>query len=173
MRKALVFLVVMLVAVVICYGEAHAADILPDIYHAGVVVTVKGADTDGTGAGSDYRLGWVINSESLPIVVAWGHYDQAKLVEGIEIDQGGLGTSLVFPGMIPALRMDWHFNVFADAGKIEGEPVKFSTLTGSGVTFQIQENERFKTRLTLSGEYTDVAGMNIWSIRAGMEVEVK
>jgi len=166
---------VLIVALFLCFLPFVAqADVLPDIYHLGGQMTIKGCDTDGIGAGTDLRVGWIVNPTILaPQVRLWANWNEAKLIEGTQFDQGGAGTSLVFRDIIPELRLSLSFDVFAGLGKTEGEPVAFSTLTGGGISFRVAETEDMKTHLSLSGGYADVADINVWSIRAGISLELK
>lgn len=132
------------------------------IVYGGAQLLVKGGSTENIGAGTVVGFGQQINKK----LILWGNYEGFKTGEGVGIDNGLIGFTILTENLIHPLRSGLFLTVEGGLGKVEGEKVQFANLTSAGFYFNLSET----TKLWIGGNYSSTGESNIYSIQTGLSM---
>jgi len=154
----------LIVAVVLGAFLLSTPALAETMVYGGAQMLVKGGDTKELGGGSVLRIGKTLS----PRVIAWADFQAYKTGEGISVDNGFIGVSLLTETLVPAIKSGVFLTVEGGFGKLEDEPVNFASLTNAGLYFDFTD----KTRLWVGGAYSHTADLNVYSAQVGLSLNV-
>jgi len=134
------------------------------IIYGGGQFLLKGANTDEFGGGSVVGFGLKV-SEGL---IMWGQYAGFKTGEGVGVDNGLVGFSVLSEQLIPSLRSGLFLTVEGGLGKVEDTKLQFASLTNAGFYFDFSET----TKLWVGGGYSNTGEVSVYSVEAGMSMKL-
>jgi len=134
------------------------------IFYGGGQMLVKGGSTDRVGGGTVVGIGQQINKK----LIVWGSVDGFKTGEGVGVDNGFVGFSLLTERIILPLRSGLFLTVEGGIGKVEDEKVGFAKLTNAGFYFDLSKS----ARLWVGGGYSATGGVDVYSIETGLSMTI-
>lgn len=134
------------------------------IFYGGGQMLVKGGSTDEIGGGTVVAIGQRISKK----LIVWGSIDGFKTGEGVGVDNGFVGFSLLTDDLILPLRSGLFLTVEGGIGKVEDEKVGFANLTNAGFYFDLSES----ARLWVGGGYSATGGVDVYSIETGLSMVI-
>ena len=153
-RKLLILMALLAFSV----GLAQAKTIV----YGGMQVSIPGADTHEIGAGTMLAIGQEISEK----LIIWGNANAVKTGEGLSIDQGFAGFSLLTDKFFGIGGL--YLNMEGGLGKVEDEKVEFASLLGGGCFFDLSK----ETKLWLGAGQSKTGDVAIYSIQAGMSMSI-
>lgn len=156
MKKIAILGVLLLFAVSMAQAET--------IVYGGGQFLLKGANTNEFGGGTVVGFGLKV-SEGL---IMWGQYAGFKTGEGVGVDNGLVGFSVLSEQLIPSLRSGLFLTVEGGLGKVEDTKLQFASLTNAGFYFDLSET----TRLWVGGGYSNTGEISVYSVEAGLSMKL-
>jgi len=134
------------------------------IVYGGGQFLLKGANTDEFGGGSVIGFGQQVSEK----LIIWGQYTGFKTGEGVGVDNGLIGFSVLTDRLIPSLQSGLFLTVEGGLGKVEDAKVQFASLTNAGFFFDLSET----TRLWLGGGYSNTGEVSVYSLELGLSMKL-
>lgn len=132
------------------------------IFYGGGQMLVKGGSTDALGGGTVVGVGQQISEK----LIVWGGIDGFKTGEGVSVDNGLIGFSLLTDNLILPLKSGLFLTIEGGIGKVEDNKVKFANLTNAGFYFDLSET----ARLWVGGGYSATGRVDVYSVEMGLSM---